>query len=79
MERGDYQVIRADNNQVIGWSELPNTVESGMILEMSIILRQETAFQNTKEKCPRCGHVNLNVTANRGWIEWKVLFISGIY
>jgi len=39
-----------------------------MVLEMSIVLR-ETGFKDSKEKCPRCGHINLFNTANYGWIE----------
>ena len=58
---------------MIGPSEFASTVEPGMVLEMSIVLRQKIPFQDNKETCPRCGHFNLNVTANSGWIEWKVV------
>ena len=40
-----------------------------MVLEISIVLRQNAAYE---EKCPRCGHVNLNTQALDVWIEWKV-------
>jgi hypothetical protein len=72
VERGDYEVMHTENSQAINRSELGTVVESGMILEMSIILRQRKAFLDNKEKCPRCGRLNLNVTANQGWIEWQV-------
>lgn len=69
IERGDYQIIRAEGSRVIGPSAFARTVEPGMVLEISIILRQATAFQ---KDCPRCGRVNSTVTANGGWIEWQV-------
>lgn len=71
MERGDYQVIGAKDYQIIIPSEFASAVEAETILEMSIILRQRTLFQ--ENKCPRCDHINPNVTADSGWIEWKVL------
>lgn len=65
-------MIRADGSHTIGHSEFANTVKPGMVLEMSIVLRQPAAFQDNKQKCPRCHHVNLNVTTTSGWIDWKV-------
>lgn len=72
--QGDYEVMRPEDNRVISRSEFTVAVEPGMVLEMSIILWKKSAFQTNKEKCPRpgCGHLNLNVTATHGWIEWKV-------
>lgn len=63
-------MIRAEDSQVINRSEFASTVESGMVLEMSIVVQQDIAFEDNK-KCPRCGHVSLNLAGN-GWIEWKV-------
>jgi len=68
IKRGDYRLICAEDSQTIGPSEFASSVESGMVLEMSIVLR-ETGFKDSKEKCPRCGHINLVNTANYGWIE----------
>ena len=62
-------MMRAEDNQIIGPSELANTVESGKKLEMGILMRRGTA---PKDKCPRCGHMNLNATIDHGWIEWRV-------
>jgi hypothetical protein len=70
IERGDYEVMRAEDSHIIGQSDLASTVESGMRLEMGIVMRKITADQ---KKCPRCGHTNSNVVANNGWIEWQVL------
>ena len=47
-----------------------------MKFEMSILLRPEMALQDTKDRCPRCHHINLNATVDRGWIQWKVLITS---
>jgi hypothetical protein len=44
VRRDDYEVIRADDNQIIDPSELASTVEPGMVLEISIFLRRSTAF-----------------------------------
>jgi hypothetical protein len=73
IERGDYEVLRTEDHQIISPSELASTVQPGMKLEITIVLRPDTAFQDTKDKCPRCRHINLNVTPDRGWIQWKVL------
>lgn len=69
MERGDYEVIRAEDSQAINC--LGFAVESGMVLEMSIVMRRTTSQENI-EKCPRCGHLNSNATADNSWIAWQV-------
>lgn len=65
-------LIRAADSQPINPSECASQVEAGMVLEMSIILRDYAAFafEDNKPKCPRCGHVNLGVPTRNGWIEW---------
>jgi hypothetical protein len=76
---GDYEVIRAEDGQVVQPSEFASTVVPGMVLEIGIILRQNESFQYGKQKCPRCKNNNLN-PVNNGWIEWKVfLNITGTY
>jgi len=65
-------VIRAEDNQIVDPGELASTAEPGLKLEMSIVLRQGTTFQDAKEKCPRCLHMNLDATVDHGWIQWKV-------
>jgi hypothetical protein len=72
VERGDYQVLRAEDSQMINRSEFARMVEPGMLLEMTIVMRQNTAFHENKGKCPRCRHMNLNATITNGWIEWHV-------
>ena len=44
-------------------------VQPGMILEIAIIMQQETAHQI--ERCPRCDHLSLNATVHYGWIDWQ--------
>lgn len=73
IEQGDYQVIHTEDNQVIkviNRSEF--MVQPGAVLEMSIVMRQKATFQDKMEKCPRCGHLNLDSTPINGWIEWQV-------
>jgi hypothetical protein len=69
-------MIRAEDCQIISPGEFASSVESGMVLEMSIVLRKRATFEDNEEMCPRCDYVNLNVTSNSGWIEWQVLKIS---
>ena len=73
MEQGDYEVVRAEDSQTIDPTEFPNAMEGGTKLEMSIVMRQRTANQT---KCPRCSHMNSQLAADRGWIEWQVLLNS---
>jgi hypothetical protein len=67
--------MRSEDSRVISRTEFASTVQPGMVLEMNIILRKNSTFEANKEKCPRpqCRYINLNVTATRGWIEWRVL------
>lgn len=69
IERGDYEVIRSQDNQTVSRSKLANMVDSGMILEMSIVKREVTVLRKDKEECPRCGRINSGI-ANYDWVEW---------
>ena len=73
MERGDYQILRADDSR-IKRSEFSSTVQPEMVLEMSIIVRQSTDFQNNKEFCPRCRYINSNAAVTDGWVMEIVIF-----
>jgi hypothetical protein len=76
VERGDYHVVRAKDNKKISPSELAMEVQSGMVLEMSIILRQRATFLASRRMCPRCRCINFNVTTTNSWIGWKVFLRS---
>jgi hypothetical protein len=69
---GDYEVINAEDGQVVQPSEFVSAITPEMVLEISIILRQDERFQYGKQKCPRCNNINLDATVKNGWIEWKV-------
>ena len=73
MKWGAYEVIRPEDSQTISPSKFAGSVEPGMVLELSVILRQDEALQDNKNKCPRCHFTNRNATFNHGWIEWKVI------
>lgn len=64
--------MRNEDNEIIKRSEF--AVKSGMLLELTIVMRQRTALQNHK-KCPRCNHPNLDVAPRHGWIDWQVCWI----
>jgi hypothetical protein len=53
---GDYDVICPNNGQIVYPLEFASTVQPGMILKISIILRQDEPFQKNKDKCPQCHH-----------------------
>jgi hypothetical protein len=69
VKRGDYQLIRAEDNGIIEPSELTGMVQSGVVLEMSIVLWR---LWDKKKKCPRCGHIDKTIVVSDGWVEWKV-------
>jgi hypothetical protein len=60
------------DNKLIDPLKFPDSVSSGMTIEMSIVLWQNTYEDRTK-KCPRCGHVhNMSIIRDDDWIEWEV-------
>ena len=71
VERGEYNMITAEGHTKIGPTEFAREVNPGMILEMSIVLRQRTTYN--RETCPRCHHINLSLATHNGWIEWQVI------
>ena len=77
MKRGDYEVIRPEDGQIISRSDLATAVEPGMVLEISIILRQNKTYQDNAKKCPRCNYINYNATGD--WILWKVLCLNSVH
>lgn len=69
-----YQVIRTDNSHVVHRSSFADVIHPGMALELSIVVKRKV-FDEIDKACPRCKHDNFNIVADRGWIEWKVLFL----
>jgi len=57
IERGSYQIVQPDNDEVIDRSAFSQTVKEGQTFEMSIILRSKNAIEDDK-RCPRCSHLN---------------------
>lgn len=62
MRSDDYQPVHSDN--------LADAVQSGVALEMSIILREVYDLWRHPATCPRCGYVNHDPLYAHGWIEW---------
>ncbi|KZP08415.1 hypothetical protein FIBSPDRAFT_262250 [Athelia psychrophila] len=71
VQRGDYRILKQDNNQYIAPSELSTTIRPGMTVEMSIVLRERTPAKHggAEHKCPRCGRVNRTVITVSGWVS----------
>lgn len=67
IERGDYQIVRPENNQIIDRFGFAKAVKEGDIFEMSVILKSQ---EKTREKCPRCSHANACSSPEDGWIRW---------
>ena len=66
------------DNKVINPSEFPDSVASGMTIEMSIIMIWKASLYSAKT-CPQCGHINHTyVVVDDGWTEWGVPSISVI-
>jgi hypothetical protein len=60
------------DNEVINPSEFPDSVASGMTMEMSIVMHRKPCCYGER-KCPRCGNIsNKPLTLDNGWIEWEV-------
>jgi hypothetical protein len=72
VERGEYNVIETEGYKRIGPTEFARDVNPGVVLEMSIILRQRSASKSETcdIACPRCHHNNLTLDTHNGWIEW---------
>jgi hypothetical protein len=70
IQQGNYYVSRAGSSQIIRPSELGNSVEAGMVLEMSVVLRREEILSYFMKRCPRCQNINRTRVPVNGWIEW---------
>lgn len=83
IERGDYEVMRAENSQIIDRSKFATSLEAGMVVEMCIVMRQSKAFSEV-DKCFRCNHLILQAVKKNVWIQWQVplnfymLYINGV-
>ena len=74
VQRGDYRILRSDDDQVIISSELSAVILPGMTVEMAIVLRQRAAegFFESDHSCPRCNYVNKKIFTTSGWVNWLV-------
>jgi hypothetical protein len=72
VKQGDYQIIHAEDGQMISPLEFAKTVRPGMTLEMSIVLRRRTTLPHSKMQCPQCEYIHSTINTAYGWIEWQV-------
>lgn len=64
----DYRILTGDDDSIVSPSDLSAASQVGKILELSIVVREET---NTEErKCPRCMFINRKKINGSGWIVW---------
>lgn len=71
IERGDFALMRSDDYQTVDLHNLAEAVQPGMVLEMSIILREKHMVGHHPRRCPRCDHIN-NAPLAEKWVEWCV-------
>ena len=72
VQRGDYRILKSDDDQVIYPSQFGTILQAGMTVEMSIVLREqaEERWGGEEHRCPRCGHINRKVITSSGWVDW---------
>jgi len=68
VERGDYDLTRDEDKQVIRAEEWNTLITPGMVLRMSMILRNANSA-HSKEECPTCHKPNSVEGARSGWVE----------
>ncbi|TDL21172.1 hypothetical protein BD410DRAFT_899010 [Rickenella mellea] len=67
VQEGDYHITRHDGKQVIHPQEWHRVVHAGMVVEMSIILKQRQPYST--KICPICGYLNSVASPKEGWID----------
>jgi hypothetical protein len=72
VEQGDYHVLQTRDSQIIRPADFASSIEPGMALEMSIILRKGMTFQDSRKNCPRCSSDHTSAAGSDGWVEWLV-------
>ena len=71
IQRGDYRILKPDDDQVINRSDLSRVAQAGKTFEMSIVLHQQKhADARDERKCPRCKFLNRKVITASGWMSW---------
>ena len=69
VERGDYDLTRDEDKQVICAEDWNTLITPGMVLRMSMILR-DAKSAHSKAECPTCHKPNSIKGARSGWVEW---------
>ncbi|KZP09482.1 hypothetical protein FIBSPDRAFT_239273 [Athelia psychrophila] len=72
IRRGDYRILSSDDEEFTNPLEIATVLQPGMIVEMSIVLREPVAERYGREehRCPRCNHINSKVITVSGWVSW---------
>jgi hypothetical protein len=73
VKRGDYQVIHAKGSLIIKPLDFASAVESGMVLEMSIVSQGRTAFEDSREKFPRCDWASTRIVVGSSGKYFSIL------
>ena len=70
VERGDYDILQAEDPLLIQRPDFDKKITPRMILEMIITMKESADFRRNSRICLRCSYLNDAVILNRGWVEW---------
>jgi hypothetical protein len=69
VERGDYRLVYGNSRTRVEPTMWTYTVNTGLTVEMSMVLRRRNGNGTT---CPRCNE-EYHGEVQSGWVDWKVL------
>ncbi|KAF7977373.1 hypothetical protein HWV62_3975 [Athelia sp. TMB] len=71
IQRGDYKILKPDDDQIIDPSQIGTVLQPGVTVEMGIVLREQAGDMEAggEYKCPRCRHMNIRIITNSGWVN----------
>ncbi|KDR66499.1 hypothetical protein GALMADRAFT_232554 [Galerina marginata CBS 339.88] len=67
IERGNYQILRSNGDQVTHHADFTRMVEEGETVEMSIIV--QPSVEHDERRCPKCHRLNTRVVPDGSWIH----------
>ncbi|PPR01807.1 LOW QUALITY PROTEIN: hypothetical protein CVT26_013166 [Gymnopilus dilepis] len=69
VERGDFEIVRADSGGMIFPEDFARVVQEGDVLEMSAVFRLPATARRKAFRCPRCSRANISNLISRTWIR----------
>ncbi|KAF7968579.1 hypothetical protein HWV62_30067 [Athelia sp. TMB] len=71
IQRGDYRILKPNDDVVISRSNISTELRPGMTVEMSIMLHEQAKDNSVPQwsRCPRCKYVNSRTITGSGWLD----------